>query len=160
MRALTIVEIFRGHTYPSDCLRYTYCCCDTKDLPEQIEQDPPLGYLQQRLVALNEARFADEIDDFGHNAVPFEAAPANDEENTGKKSSRDQIQDNQDRSCHSANDGEAHEEMRYALLDDAFGNNLLLADLAAIVCLDDFEYAFVVGHAVGVHRSLRYQSIW
>ena len=116
--------------------------------------------MQQRLIALYESRFADEIDDFGHNAVPFEATPANNEENTGEKSSRDQIQDDQDRSCHSANDGEAHEEMRHALLDYAFGNNLLLADLAAAVCLDNFEYTFVVGHAVSVHRSLRYQSIW
>ena len=99
------------HTYSSDCLRYAYRCCDTKDLPEHIEQDPLLGYLQQGLIALDEARFANEINYFGHDAVPFEATPANDEEDPRKECSRYQIQDDQDRSCHTSDDGEAHEKM-------------------------------------------------
>ena len=50
--------------------------------------------------------------------------------------------------------------MRYALFSHAFGDDLLLADLTAILLFDDFEYAFVISQGVGVHRSLRYQSIW
>lgn len=129
-------------------------------MPEHVEYDPLLGYLQQRFVGLDEARLADEVDYFGHDTVPFEATPANDEENPSKESSRYQVQDDQDRSCHCSDDGKAHEKMRYALLDHAFGNNVLLVDLMAVARLDDFEYALVVSHAVGMHRSLRYKSIW
>lgn len=50
--------------------------------------------------------------------------------------------------------------MGYALLHHAFGNDFLPVDLAAIFRLDDFEYAFVISHAVRVYRSLRYQSVW
>lgn len=50
--------------------------------------------------------------------------------------------------------------MRYALFSHAFGNDLLMVDLTTIFCLDDFEYALVISQGVGVHRSLRYQSVW
>lgn len=50
--------------------------------------------------------------------------------------------------------------MRHALLDHAFGNDFLLVDLPAVFRLDDFEYALVIRHAVGVHGSLRYKPVW
>lgn len=62
-------------TYPCDGLRYTNGSSDAKDLPEKIEQYPPLWYLQQRLVALNEAGFPNEIQDLRGNAVAFKPAP-------------------------------------------------------------------------------------
>ena len=68
---------------------------------------------------------------FGRDAVAFETAPADDEEYAGEERARDEMQDGQDWAGHSADDGEAHEEMRYALLDYAFGRDFLLVDRAA-----------------------------
>ena len=50
--------------------------------------------------------------------------------------------------------------MRHALLHDAFGDNLLPPNLVAVVRLDDFEYAVIVGHAVRVRGCLRYEPVW
>ena len=50
--------------------------------------------------------------------------------------------------------------MRYPLFSHTLGDDLLMVDLTTIFCLDDFEYAFVISQGVGVHRSLRHESIW
>lgn len=70
------------------------------------------------------------------------------------------MQNDQDGSGHCSDNGEAHEEMRYALLYDALGDDFLLPNLTAVVRLDDFEYAVIIGHAVRVRGSLRYESVW
>ena len=70
------------------------------------------------------------------------------------------MQDDQKRSRHRSNDREAHKKMRHTLLDHAFGHDLLLIYLTAVVRLDDLEYALVFGHAFRVHRSLRHETVW
>ena len=62
-------------TYASNRLRDTNGSGNAEDLPEEVEKYPLLRNLQKRLVWLDEAWFPDQIEDFGHNAVAFEAAP-------------------------------------------------------------------------------------
>lgn len=50
--------------------------------------------------------------------------------------------------------------MAHALLDHAFGDDFRLTNLTTVVRLDDFEYALIIGHAVRVHWSLRYEAVW
>ena len=85
------------------------------------------------------------MDDLGHDTVPFKTTPADDEKHPRKQCSRDEVQDDQDGSRHCPDDGKAHEEVRHALLDYAFGDDLLLPNLTAVIRLDDFEYAVEIG---------------
>lgn len=69
------VEKVVRRTYCSDSLGDTNCSGDTKDLPEEVEQDALFRKLEEGFVALDKAGFADEVEDFGHDAVAFETAP-------------------------------------------------------------------------------------
>lgn len=50
--------------------------------------------------------------------------------------------------------------MRHALLDHAFGHDVLLVYLTAVLRLDDLEYGLVISHAFRVHGGLRHETVW
>lgn len=62
-------------TYCSDSLGDTDSSGDAKYLPEEIEHDALFRKLEEGVVALDEAGFADDVEDFGHDVVGFETAP-------------------------------------------------------------------------------------
>ncbi len=141
-------------------LRHPDRCRDAKDLPEEIKQHPTLPHPQQRLPRIYKSRFADQVDDLLHDAVALQATPPHDEKDPREQCPRDEIQHDQDRSGHRADDGKTHEEMRHALLDYALGDDFLLAEFGAVGRLGDLEDALVVGHAVCVDGCLRDETVW
>lgn len=55
---------------------------------------------------------------------------------------------------HGTNDGKAHQEMRDALLDNTFRNDLLLANFSAVFCLTDLQSTFVLCQRIRMYGRL------
>lgn len=89
---------------------------------------------------------------------------ADDEEDARKQAARDGVEDCEEGPGHRADEGEAHEEVRDALLHDFFGDDVWVAQLRLVARLvkgGEFGQAGGVdGEAVGVDRCLRHEAVW
>ena len=100
---------------------------------------------EQRLIAGNEARLFEQVEQLAHDAVLLDGAPADDEEDAREHGVRHRVQDDEQGTRHRADDGEAHDEVADALLDDVGLDDGFGAELVAVGGGFDLEAVFVLG---------------